>query len=180
MSNKGTFDTERLLADNIGESTVSGGITFDDDVTFTGNVTSNNISFMQVVASADSFTTTPNVENDVTGMSLTLTPGKWLMQYNVAACLAFVASSAVVRCRITTSSNVILAGSTHLVTSQFSNTELEITGAAFVDISTNTTYKLRFTTVGTGSSGIRGTDLTGSLTVAPPDFDSTFWAVRIV
>lgn len=129
--------------------------------------------------------TTNGVTQDITGASITLTAGTWLIQYAIEGEIApatsnvgagAAASRTLGQIDIYTSANVLVAGTTSRagsrcqVVGQSNAINYPLTGSTVVTISASTTYKLR---------GLR-TDVTDSGTVtiiAVPD--TAFYAIRI-
>jgi len=99
--------------------------------------------------SADTTTTLADTDTDVTGMSITLTPGVWELSYDVCLFVKRVATSATPagRVRITDSSNNAIANTEGYMQfySAVDNTTigLSMNRSTVVNITTSTTYKVR-------------------------------------
>ncbi len=122
---------------------------------------------------------------DVTGMSITLSPGIWHIGYDVCARLfneTGTTTSVFGRVRITDSANMAVtrteatiydnkAVSTHSIGRSVSRSTV-------VNISTSTTYKVRIAGTATNKSmSILTNSITSTFT--DPDNESVIWAIRI-
>jgi len=128
---------------------------------------------------------TADTYTDVTGMSITLSPGIWLIGYDVAVGLEWVAGTSVFvigTAAITDSSNTVIdatvAYSQIKASSSDDNIWAAVSRKTRIVVATETTYKLR----------CRIRDTNGRYTIAPssvvtgltnPDNSSNIWALRI-
>ena len=127
-----------------------------------------------------STTSATTSEADITGASLALTKGSWEIKYSVTANYTTGATSAnagYTIVGITDSSNTHIGRSDRMV---FCKTVAAVANVAYtslsastvVDISADTTYKLRLKRVDTAGTG------TGGVEVSTGIFDCTFYAIR--
>jgi hypothetical protein len=120
-------------------------------------------------------------EADITGASLPLTPGRWEIHYSVTAQIntgATASDASRVMVAITNASNTHIGKSERIIQAKtvaaVSNTILGcLSASCVVDISADTTYKLRS----------RRTDVAGTgsavIAVSSGNYDCVFYAVRI-
>jgi hypothetical protein len=130
--------------------------------------------------------TTSDTDTDITGMSIELTRGIWLIGYNVSAELYNNTGSTVGmfgRTRITDSSNSALANTEALIgvsnIAAGTNSIHSITRQIPIIVAATTTYKVRGAkaNLGTSLAIFPSSGLISALT--DPDNSSNIWAVRI-
>jgi hypothetical protein len=120
-------------------------------------------------------------EADVTNASITLTPGVWQICYSVTTEVvtgAVSGNSSYARVMVTNAANTHIGKTERILqakaTSAVANSiDASLSASCVVNISTDTTYKLRallINSTGTGS---------GSLYVSSGNYECTFYAVRI-
>lgn len=129
--------------------------------------------------------TSNDTETDITGASLPLTAGDWVIRYGMnIRTTTSVAASSQARARVTTAANAYLAGSASLIgfnnsggATNFAWVESEIP----ISIAASTTYKLRLTVINSAGT----TDARAPMSSSPfgafslsPDTDFFFYAVR--
>lgn len=130
--------------------------------------------------------------DEVTGCSITLNPGTWLLGYHLSGRFAASAAvGAVVSAAISTAASLAVNTTTGVVTNSTQSAEwtnnaavatnapINLSCTVIVSPTASTTYKLYFRTSNdaTVTSIVRPTNFTGGLT--DPDGGTAFWARRL-
>jgi hypothetical protein len=132
-----------------------------------------------------STSTDGGVDVDVVGMTLALTKGVWLLGYNVCSAVynnSGGTSNIYGRVRITDSANNAVSGTEAFFGADAIANLVSIYGTSSrfttVNISADTTYKLRVAGMSTGKLAyVYGRSMVGAFT--DPDNDSVIFAIRI-
>lgn len=133
-----------------------------------------------------------NAEVDVTGASIALTPGNWMIHYHGTVFQSILASAgnlADARLRVTTSANVHVPGSATLSSNPYNGTSTawsmykQHSCAIPIIVTANTTYKLRLQANFDGTTGtckFHGDPASGTITgFTDSDTSAAFFAIRI-
>lgn len=172
--------------DSIQEATATKGVTLQGRTDGSRPSAGSIGEYVYAAVTTGTGTSSINTDTDVVGLSILLTPGVWMLYYNVAVELynnSGSASSVRGRVRITDSSNNPVTNTEAAIGFDNAPNLVDIITSASrmttVSISTATTYKIRI-----ASGGIAGTSITvnsptlwGGLT--DPDNQSVIAAVRI-
>lgn len=125
-------------------------------------------------------------EVDVVGLSLTLTPGRWLVGFSIDARLNNNSGGELAvngKVRLTDNSNVVVGNAIGFMVASSptgAGTGFTMARQAPVSIDSNTTYKVRIAcsvATASGNTTVGNTSITGSY--ANPDNQSILWAMRI-
>lgn len=142
--------------------------------------------YLEAAVSTATTSSAADTDQDVTDLTLTLTPGIWLIGYHVCSDLARAGTTGSVgsRHRITTSANVAVANTEAYLQTPSLAAGVEMRGSVsrqtVVNISANTTYKVRQASTVASASGTVTTESTAvTSALTNPDNSSVMWALRI-
>lgn len=179
--------TDASFVMTAGTQTISGAKTFDTAGNAIKGITSGSaiaagyIGEVIETSSAITSTALTTSDSDINNASLPLTAGRWEIKYS--ATLSVITGSGAgdasyAYCVITNSSNTHIGKTQRILyvktVAALANSAIScVSASCVVDISTNTTYKLRGKLInGTGSGS-------ASIEVSTGTYDSTFYAKRI-